>query len=372
MSNGNEFDLQRLVDKAKLFKLILAPSGRAFAELAVQLTTVCDLSVTISEVVASSESPSNPSLIVITGVEEADKEPLAGEPHLLAVLRERVMNLLEANNSVILLSRYPRLRYPTVAGSTVLEDARQYFPQIRVASKSDSALHALPCYGPSDDQVSFLTDVVSEIGVPLAARLDQILFESSLTPAEALGELSNPELDALHFAGLVVPTDGHYQWTIPRALSDLKEALSNCLAQEVDPPRDLGEAFELLWRIERRVRAAIRRHAIEEWKATWKISLAHPAYTKQILERAGGVAYNRPISVSSIRDPLEWLTLPELLALRTSKDKLGELGMPGSYWRRLAMDVIPIRNQVSHMRFLKPGDITTLRQWNAVLTRELH
>lgn len=371
MNNANEYDVQKLVNKAKALKLVLAPCGRAFNDLPGYIMSVSDSSMTLNDALASDHLPPGPSLIVITGVEEADRESSPGEPHVLALLRERVMSLLEAGNSVIMLSRYPRLRFPKVPGSAILEDACHYFPPIRAVIESDPALRPLPSYATSKEEVSYLTELVTELGVPLAARVDQILYESSLSPSLALLEMSPSELDALHFAGLVTLDGGSHVWSIPGALSSLKEAVSNYLSGQVDPPRDLGEAFELLWRIERRLRSAIRRRAIGEWQKEWKLALTHPDYSSRILERAGEVAYNQPTKVANIRDPLEWLTLPELLALRASKTRIGELGMQASLWKRFAMDVIPARNQVSHMRFLKPGDIATLRQWNSVLIREL-
>lgn len=215
--------------------------------------------------------------------------------------------------------------------------------------------------------LAFLTELVAELGTALVARLDQVLFESPLPPSEALSELYPSELDALYFAGLIQPAGDRYGWSIPGAIADLKEAVANSLAATMSPPRDLALAYELLWKIERRVRAALRARAIDQWGSNWKDSLVNPDYFQRVLDRAGEVAYPGVRRVQSLRDPLEWLTLGELLALRNEKAPLGDLGMSATYWRRLAGEVMPIRNQVSHMRLTKPGDLVRLKQWDAIL-----
>lgn len=367
--SDSEADL--VAKKARIFKLVLAPRGRAFGDLEGQLARRCDVALSMSDAISMTDSPANARLVMISGIEEADLQFAAGSSHPLGQLRKRVTHFLNDGISVVLLSRYPRLRYPVVPGSSLLEDARHYYPRLRDSSEGDHFLQPMPGWDPSLDEIDFLTEIVMEIGPLLAARLDQILFESPLSPRDALAELSPSELDALRFAGLVTPRDERYGWSIPQGVAQLKEALANCLAATVVPPRDLGHAFEFLWRIERRIRAAIRKKAQSEWGSNWKVSLVRPEFEDQILVRARGVAYNKVARIAAVRDPLEWLTLPELLKLREDKVKLGHLGLDRTFWPRLASDVVPIRNQVSHMRFLMPGDVEKLRRWDALLAQNL-
>jgi len=97
-----------------------------------------------------------------------------------------------------------------------------------------------------------------------------------------------------------------------------------------------------------------------------------PCLLRQGHRPCGDVAYPGVKKVGLIRDPLEWLTLGELLALRAEKKQVGDLGLDALTWRRLEVDVMPIRNQISHMRLTKPGDISTLKNWDAVLKRRLN
>lgn len=364
-------EAEDLAQKANLFNLVLAPAGRAFAHLQEPFGERCDAILTMTEVLAMAEPPQGASLILITGIEKADIHWEAGSPNPLAPLRTRVSEFLDVGISVVLTSRYPRLRYPKVPGSSLLEDARLFHPPLRVAARSEHRLHALPAWDPQLDEVEFLTEVVLDLGVTLVARLDEILYESPHSPQDALGDLSSDELDGLRFAGLVMPDGVRHAWSIPRGIAPLKEAVANCLAATVVPPRDLGHAFELLWKIERRIRSALRHQARQLWPTDWRVALMHPDYEDRVLERARAVSYAHSTAIKTIRDPLEWLTLPELLKLRGDKQRLGSLGLNSLYWPRLASDLIPIRNQISHMRFLKPGDLTRLKQWEAILAQHL-
>lgn len=366
----NHPDADELAQKASLHNLVLAPTGRAFAHLRDSFSERCDATFTMADILEMTAPPPDASIILVAGIEEADTHWNPGAPNPLAPLRAKVTQLLGDGVSVVLLSRYPRLRYPKVAGSSLLEDACLFHPCLRTTSANDHPLHALPSWDPALDDVEFLTEIVAELGITLAARLDQILYESPHSPREALSDLSSDELDALHFAGLVTPNDDEHIWSIPRGIQPLKEAVANCLALTVTPPRDLGFAFELLWRIERRIRLALRHQATLQWPTGWKVALMQPEYESRVLDRAA-MSYSGSSTIKSIRDPLEWLTLPELLKLRSDKPALGTLGLNKAYWPRLSHDVVPIRNQLSHMRFLKPGDLTLLKQWEAILAKHL-
>lgn len=354
-----------LVAKARLFHLVIAPTGKAFSNFRQEFTDECETVYSLAEAL-SDEPPPHGDLVLITDIEKVDVAGI-GESNALGPLRERVTQFIRGGASVILLSQYPKMRYPDAPGSSLLHDARDYHPRMRPVAPGDHRLHPLPGWDASQGEATFLTELVAELGTALVARLDQLLFENPLPPSEALSELSASELDALYFAGLIQPAGDRYGWSIPSAIQDLKEAVANSLAATMSPPRDLALAYELLWKIERRVRAALRARAIDEWGGNWKDSLMNPNYFQRVLERARELAYPGVSRVRRLRDPLEWLTLGELLSLRDEKTPLGDLGMSATYWRRLAAEVMPIRNQVSHMRLTKPGDLVKLKQWDAIL-----
>ena len=360
-----------LIERARIYRLVMAPSGRAFANLALECVEVFDAVLGLEDILSTDVVP-NAQFVLIKDLELADNG--LGDRNPLGLLRQRVSAMLDAGACVVLMSRFPKIRYPEVAGSSLLEDARDYHPQLRECAADSHRLQALPAWLPGLGEEEFLTELVAELGIPLAARLDQVLFESPLGPVDALRDLATTELDALHFAGLLTPTGPNspfYRWSTPRAIGDLKNAVANVLARCQRPPRDLAEAYETLWKIERVVRAAMRATAIGQWGSGWKDSIVRPNYEGKVLDRAGAVAYPGLRRVTVVRDPLEWLTLGELLALRQEKPQLGDLGMEAPFWRRLEVEVLPVRNQVSHMRLTKPGDLTRLKNWEAILSRRL-
>ena len=358
-----------LVAKAKLFHLVLAPVGKAFSNLSQSFLETCDVVCSLEEILEVEPLPKR-SVVAVVGIEAAD-HGMSEDRNPLGPLRERVTQMMEDECSVILLSRYPKLRFPIVPGSSLLDDARQYHPGMRSTSESGHRLNALPAWDADSNELDFLTELVGELGTPLVARMDQVLFESVLNPTESLSILSAPERDALWFAGLIQPFEDGFAWSIPLALGDLKDAIANCLAATMEPPGDLSRSYEWLWRIERRIRAALRARAVALWGSGWKESLLNASLRKEAIGRASEVAYPGIKKLNPIRDPLEWLTLGELLALREEKTALGDLGMSSIYWRRLRDELGPIRNQISHMRLTRPGDLMKLKEWDAILARML-
>lgn len=274
-----------LIAKARAYGIVLAPDGKAFGNFRRAWLDACDDHLTVAQVIELESTPSG-NVLIISGLEEVCKG--VGFPNLLGPLRQKVTTLRQDGVAVVLLSSMPRIAYPSVAGSSLLQDAREFHPALREAGGDDHRLHPLPAWEPGMDEVEFLTGLVSELGISLVARLDELLFESPRRPAEALADLSSLECDALYFAGLIKPVDvSGYGWSVPGAIQDIKEAVADYLARSLDPPGDLAEAYEVLWRIERRIRAALRSRAMEQWESTWKDSLTSPVYSAKAIGRAG-------------------------------------------------------------------------------------
>jgi len=73
-------------------------------------------------------------------------------------------------------------------------------------------------------------------------------------------------------------------------------------------------------------------------------------------------------TINEIRNPLEWLSLGELLEL-VERPPCDGLGLTAVEWRRFKQDVLPVRNRLSHMRLLKRGDKEVAQQWLTILRR---
>ena len=90
----------------------------------------------------------------------------------------------------------------------------------------------------------------------------------------------------------------------------------------------------------------------------------------EVLKRAQLDSSLSAVSVRELRDPLEWLTLSELLDIITSK-RIGGLGVALHIWQKFREQVLPIRNRLSHMRLLKSRDEETVSIWVGVIRQTL-
>lgn len=98
-----------------------------------------------------------------------------------------------------------------------------------------------------------------------------------------------------------------------------------------------------------------RLRAVAAWGPNWRHECLSSVQPKEVLKRAAEAAYPGANSIKLIRDPLEWLTLGELLDLK-DRAEIGDLGWSQALWRNFAADIMPIRNRLAHMRTLHPGD----------------
>ncbi|UUV29899.1 hypothetical protein NQK81_34830 [Amycolatopsis roodepoortensis] len=168
-------------------------------------------------------------------------------------------------------------------------------------------------------------------------------------------------------AGLAHVVDGGFAFTTPRLLWKFRDAIGDVMASHVSPQTDLAEVTDGLWYIERCIRKALRDAAINEPNVkNWRKSLLHKNTAATALGRARSDAYVGALSVAELRDPIEWLSLPELLEVVRS-DRFGGLFWDKVSWDRFSQQIVPIRNRLSHMRLLKKGDKATVRKWANLL-----
>jgi hypothetical protein len=121
--------------------------------------------------------------------------------------------------------------------------------------------------------------------------------------------------------------NGEPRWSMPRRFGEMKEALSDVLAQCTETQTSVTEAFRSLWALERSIRQTIRTRAKTSWGPSWRQRVLSGDLPDKVLERAGVAAYAAAKSIREIRDPLEWLSLGELLDTRSSRPEIGDLGV---------------------------------------------
>lgn len=281
----------------------------------------------------------------------------------LGVLRERVLSDVEQGTRVILLSRAPRIAFPDVVGSSLLDDASfAHAPVLNCQGTEELPV----CTEDGADPTEVLHHTLKELGAELCSSLDRVIYENSLIGEAALGILKARELEALDGAGITALTDGRREWNFPTFLIPLKNALDAALANDIEPQHHLAEVSAGLWKIERIIRREVRHQAVAAWGKTWRQQCLKGDLPGKVLERATEAAYLSATAVKQLRDPLEWLSLGELMQIR-ERTEIGDLGMNSALWRQFCAQIMPIRNRLAHMRALRPEDAAEVVKWQRVL-----
>lgn len=356
--------LDRIEQKAARSSIVFLQLGVAQAETREYLVASGLPFVSVAEYPKEDPRPASEGdrMLVIDKVETLARS--STPPVSMGILRERVFSDVARGLRILLLSTAPRASFPDVPGSSLLDDA--VFAQGVFAPVSQ--FRDLPaCSGISSGEV--LRRALEELGQEVCASLDRSIWEDSLIGDEALTALKSREMEALEAAGLVYELGGSQHWRFPAHLGELREALADVISRAVSPQTQLPEVTGGLWQIERMLRAAVRDRAVEKWGPKWRKSLLNKELAARVLERAL-VACPGVRSVAELRDPLEWLSLAELLELK-GNPAVGDLGLPAAQWRLFVHDIMPVRNRVAHMRPLHPDDHILVARWRNVMRKRL-
>lgn len=286
----------------------------------------------------------------------------ASETHRLAPLREVANKYLDSSIDICLISRIPKVAYPRVLGSSLLDDSVSHFMRLAWQGDSFSTLAATlgRAEGQSDKEFHA---VVEELGFEVLAALDSVLYEIGAGKDQFLALLDPRELEALRGACLVqVREDGLPVPGFPKRFSELKAAVADIIGSSAEPQQALGEVVEKIWLIEHRIRRSVRNHAVETLGTKWRTQVLVGDMPERCVDRAQKDTYPGATSVRQLRDPLEWLTLGELVEL-IERPEYQWLGKSRVFWSKFATEVLPIRNRLAHMRHLRSNDLSTVQAW---------
>lgn len=362
----------RIRARAKQYKLLFIQMGAAFDALRPELiselncTTMTALDFCNSDLTTIEAG----GLLLLTDVETFANSTVRKVP-TLGTLRQKVVQQLELSD-VCLMSRSPRIAFPIVPGSSLIEDAKVHRVPLLEPDELPFGPTAVGSMLPAVafdhlDCSEVFQASLSELGLSALAALDHAIFESM--SGKNFGEyLQNSELEAIRCAGFLVLEGEDSVFTVPQRFSEFREAVAEALASTIKPQDDLGAVINGLWVIERMIRKALREEALTQDKGRWRKNLANSELLAKALGRANGDTYLTARNVSELRDPIEWLTLGELLEVVRSK-KFGGLGIPNYVWDRFNNELVPVRNRISHMRLLKKGDTATVNLWVSQLKR---
>ncbi|MGR6582339.1 hypothetical protein ACT89R_17280 [Rhodococcus qingshengii] len=311
-------------------------------------------------------------LVIIDGVENfADLGTYNG--YSLGEFRIEIDRILDQNISVCLVSRSPRSAFRAVPGSSILEDSSPHFMSTLSEDEREDECKTLRSstlpdigLGLNHDVSKIIENALTELGLSQLAALDAAIYGTSSDTF--LGVLGNREIEGLIGAGLVRVDNSNAVLVDSRIYSELREALSNVLSRIVDSQGDLPGVSKGLWTIERTIRSWLREDAISEYGSKWRNQIFNDGMGKIVLDRARADTNFAARSLAELRDPIEWLTLGELLDV-SRVEKFNQLGIQAVVWRKFANEIIPIRNRLSHMRLLQRGDKELVTMWVSQLSK---
>jgi hypothetical protein len=359
-----------LRQRLRRHKLVFVQLGAAFSCMKTPIIEALGgTHMTAAEFVQSTSVDGLDSPLLLDRTEDfISGETLRGTT--LGQLRKRVDEALDQGGEVCLISSSPKIAFKPVPGSSVIEDTSVAVLSLLEEKEVNSVevmkngwqLPAIGLCGSEPIVVpEVLRDVVDELGLEMLASLDYALFEAG-DRKSFLDFITTAEAEALRGAGLVAVSGEEVSFSVPRVLNEFVDEVANALADVVHPQRDLALVSEDLWYIERTIRLNLRKEAIRQFEGRWRRNVLHGDQSSKVLERVRNDGNVTVGSISQLRDPIEWLTLGELLEVVQSS-RFNGLRMDDVAWRRFASDVLPIRNRLSHMRILKKGDRETVQMW---------
>jgi hypothetical protein len=360
---------KELRHRLRRHKLVFVQCGAAFEILREPLLnkvggTVLDAVDFVSST-GSIDAISGP--LVLTGLEAFARNGSAARA-TLGTVRKKVNELRDADLEICLFSRHPRIAYAPVPGSNLLEDTSPYcLPLLNKEECPMAGRDRLGFMFPSlglDDNFELsrvFRDALDELGVNVLTALDFVVFEARLGPG-FLSELDAGVKEALRGAGFGRMVNDELEFVDPQLFRYFEDAIADVMANIVSPQNDLADISEGIWLIERTIRRALRDAAIARFGAGWRKSVLNEAVGNSVLGRARRDVNVTAVSVAELRDPIEWLSLGELLEVVQSNVFSG-LALDNMSWKRFAQDILPVRNRLSHMRLLKKGDKATVRMW---------
>ncbi|MCS5732868.1 hypothetical protein [Herbiconiux daphne] len=176
--------------------------------------------------------------------------------------------------------------------------------------------------------------------------------------------------DALISSGLAYAVGDELRWAIADARPRLRAALGDVIAGMRRPQPDFPQISESCWTIERLVKQALRARAKALWGAAWGSELLGSTQSMTALTRARNASYAAAISLVDLRDPLEWLSLAEVLELRTASG-VGTLGISEAMWAKLRIELLPVKDRIERSQLMRKQDVDLTRRWVSLLSTRL-
>lgn len=353
--------------RTKRFKLVFVQCGAAFDVLREPiLKKLGGTIISATELAGGAEVSSQSGIVIVDELENLADGGRSGSS--LGNLRMKVNVLCDIGFEVCLFSRIPRVAFAPVPGSSILDDASLCCVPLLQGSEFPDENRVRPGFqlptiglGEPVELESLLFKCLRELGISVLTDLDYAVFEAN-HGGHFVRNLTPMMMEAVRGAGLVQVSEGDPSLVDIGPFWKFREAVADVIAEVVKPPADLASISSGLWQIERTIRKSLRDAAIAQLGPRWRKQLLNAAMSKSVLDRARSDVNVTAKSVAELRDPIEWLTLGELLEVVRSTTFDG-IFWDNVAWTRFAQDIMPIRNRLYHMRLVKKGDSNTVGMW---------
>ena len=310
------------------------------------------------------------SVLVVSDVHAV----LGTESSGLFRFHEKSQSAVDAGMDLCLIGKRSRESFPVPRGSSVILDSYPYaLPLCEPTSGDTYQLTVIPSVrvDPALDFRTLYQETLLQVSTAALLDLDRAVFSMGVAAEACADELSQLVQDELRRAGLLSRgLDGYISFSVPARYSGFRLALGDVISSLVTPPSWMAGTFDALFEIERIIRNSCRSVAIGDRGDRWRRGLLQEAQCAEVIGRARDGGFILAERVEELRDPLEWLTLGELLALARS-GSFGGLSISASVWENFAHEVLPVRNRVGHMRLSTEEDNRTVRKWRAIFSRIL-
>lgn len=215
-----------------------------------------------------------------------------------------------------------------------------------------------------------LRQAVEDLGWEMAAFLDCLLFERGV---RAVSKHESPlVLEALRGSGFVrVHTADEAEILSKHLHSELRDVVRDFCDGLVVPPAMLAEICMGLWEIERTVRSAVQRCAMDIHGSNWRVAGVPAGAVDDVLRKYRADTAMPITGIREVANPLEWLSWTQLLDCISSFDWCRPAGLPMTFWNRLRDELSPIRNRLAHFRVPRLGDVDAVRKWLGFLRTRL-
>lgn len=353
--------VEELLQECARWNIVFVHLGAAYPRAREVIAPRMDSVVSVTDYLEQPELDG--TLRLVTDVEKL-LEP--GAP-TLGRLRERVISDRDDGARVVLLSRRPKIAFPTVPGSQILREAKQVAPPTHVVGGAGSFGNEATAEGVPLDFV--ISEALRELGEVACAAVDAFIFEDGRDEHD-FRLVDDHVQEALLGSGLVVRDAEELDWSFTGATALIRSSLSDVIAGMRRPHSDFAALSRSCWTVERLVKQALRARAKALWGDSWGSELLGAELAQAAFDRAANSTYASAEALHELRDPLEWLSLGETLTL-LGNSSVGDLGVSKRMWSLMSSELLPVKDRLERSQLVRKGDAGTAQRWADLLSQRL-